>query len=385
MDRARIYSQKIAYAILESVTHGLFLFGYELILVYNANMVTRKVFKFGLLALIAVDGVALLFFAYLTFGALRPLDSSNKSLMDFRIEKGQGARKIAANLEGGGIISNDLYFNFYIWRSKSADLLKAGNYEFSPSMTIPKIVQILREGKVKIDLGIKVTIPEGTKTSQIESALIAAGLAVSKSELEEAVGVSAPLAYEIFGFDFLLDLPSRATIDGFLFPDTYFFARDSDVHGIIKKMLQNFGEKVQESLRVKMKARGKNLYEVVILASLLEKEVRTFEDMKLVSGILWKRMEIGMPLQVDATLAYITGKKTGEITNDDKEIDSSYNTYKYRGLPPSPIANPGLNAIRAATEPAVSDYLYYLSTPQGETIFSKTLDEHNKNRAKYLR
>jgi UPF0755 protein len=252
-------------------------------------------------------------------------------------------------------------------------------------MAIPEIVQILREGKVKVDLGIKVTIPEGYKTFQIEASLIAAGLPVQASELQEAVGISAPLARELFELDFLSDLPPRATVDGFLFPDTYFFARDSDLHGIVQKMLENFGEKVEEPLRVKIKARGKNLYEVVILASLLEKEVRTFEDMKIVSGILWKRMEIGMPLQVDATLAYLTGKKTGEITNDDKEIDSPYNTYKYRGLPPSPIGNPGLNAIRAATEPASSDYLFYLSTPQGETIFSKTLDEHNQNRAKYLK
>ncbi len=344
----------------------------------------RKLLQFTLLAFIAADLIVIVFLLYLTVSSLGSLDSSNKELVDFTINKGQGAREIAANLERADVISNDLYFNFYVWRDGSANLLKAGEYELSPSMAIPEIAQILREGKVKVDLGIKVTIPEGYKTSQIESLLVAAGLPVQASELQEAVGISAPLAREIFGLDFLLDLPSRATIDGFLFPDTYFFARDSDIHGIVKKMLENFGEKVQEPLRVKVKARGKNLYEVVILASLLEKEVRTLADMKLVSGVLWKRMEIGMPLQVDATLAYLTGKKTGEITNTDKEIDSAYNTYKYRGLPPSPIGNPGLNAIRAATEPEISEYLYYLSTPQGETIFSKTLDEHNQNRAKYL-
>ena len=122
------------------------------------------------------------------------------------------------------------------------------------------------------------------------------------------------------------------------------------------------------------------------MASLIEREVRTYEDMRIVSGLLWKRMEIGMPLQVDATLVYLTGRKTGQITNDDKLIDSAYNTYKYRGLPPTPIANPGLNAINAAIDPIESEYLYYLSTPiTGETIFSKTLDEHNENRIKYLK
>jgi len=210
------------------------------------------------------------------------------------------------------------------------------------------------------------------------------GLPIQRSELVEAMQVSSSLAYELFGYRFLKELPSRATIDGFLFPDTYFFDKEYALSDIVDKMLGNFDEKITDAMRVKYKARGKNLYEVVIMASLLEEEVQTLEDMKIVSGILWKRMEIGMPLQIDATLAYLTDKKTGEITNEDKLIDSPYNTYLYRGLTPTPISNPGLNAIQAAIEPTESEYLFYLSTPQGETIFSKTNEEHNENRAKYL-
>ncbi|MFY9457658.1 MAG: endolytic transglycosylase MltG [Candidatus Spechtbacterales bacterium] len=344
----------------------------------------RKLPQFTLLAFIAVDFIAIVFLLYLTLGSLGSADSGNKELVEFIVEKGQGARGIASNLEKDGIISNDLFFNYYAWQKRSANLLQAGEYELSPSMTIPEIVRIFTEGKVKFDPGIRITIPEGYTTKKIEDVLISGGLGVKKSELQEAVGITAPLAKEIFGFSFLGDLPPRATLDGFLFPDTYFFEEDASLNDIVKRMLANFDSKVSDALRVKIKARGKNLYEVVIMASLIEKEVRAYEDMRVVSGILWKRMAVGMPLQADATLAHLTGKKTGEITNDDKLIDSPYNTYKYRGLPPTPIANPGFNAIKAAADPEESEYLYYLSTPQGETIFSKTLDEHNQNRVKYL-
>lgn len=121
------------------------------------------------------------------------------------------------------------------------------------------------------------------------------------------------------------------------------------------------------------------------MASLVEKEVKTLEDKKLVSGVLWKRLENGMPLQVDATISYITGKKNAKILIADTQIDSPYNTYKYRGLPLGPISNPGLDSIVAALYPQESSYWYYLSTPEGQTIFSRTLDEHNQARAKYLK
>jgi len=346
--------------------------------------VPRKMLQFGVLGIMLADVIAIGFLTYLTLGSTKAA-SSDTRFVDIIIQEGRGARGISRSLEQEGIIANDLFFNYYIWRDRSANLLQAGEYELSPSMTIPEIVSIFKEGKVKVEPGIKITIPEGYRTLQIEETLIANGLAVKESEFMEAIGISAPLAYEIFEFGFLQDLPPRATLDGFLFPDTYFFDEDSRLNDIVEKMLGNFNEKVPDATRVKIKAGGKNLYEVVIMASIIEKEVRTPEDMRLVSGALWKRMEIGMPLQVDATLAYITGKKTGEITNEDKFIDSPYNTYLYRGLPFSPIANPGLNAISAAIDPQESNYLYYLSTPQGETIFSETLEEHNENKAKYLK
>lgn len=328
------------------------------------------------------------FLVYLNIVSLKAADPLSGETMEFRVEKGEGASQIISSLKQSGIVKSELAFKYYLWKTNSGNFLQAGTYELSPRMTIPEIVKILKEGSVKKNgdfLGVKITVPEGYGTEDIETALVLAELPVRKTELQEAVQVSANLAYEIFGYRFLKELPSRATLDGFLFPDTYFFDKNAQLNDIVGKMLENFDTKITDPMRVKYKARGKNLYEIVITASLLEKEVKTFEDMQIVSGILWKRMEIGMPLQVDATLAYITGKKTGEITNNDKLIDSPYNTYLYRGLPPTPIVNPGLNAIKAAIEPVQTDYLYYLSTPEGKTIFSRTLEEHNENKAKYLK
>ena len=121
------------------------------------------------------------------------------------------------------------------------------------------------------------------------------------------------------------------------------------------------------------------------MASLIEKEVKTPEDKKIVSGILWKRLENSIPLQVDATISYITGKKGDSVSIEETKIDSPYNTYKYKGLPLGPISNPGLESIIASIYPENSDYWYYLSTPEGKTIFSKTLEEHNIAKAKYLK
>jgi UPF0755 protein len=155
---------------------------------------------------------------------------------------------------------------------------------------------------------------------------------------------------------------------------------NSSCRDIVLKMLSNFKEKIDNT-----SIKGKTIFEIINMASLIEKEVRTFEDKKIVSGILWKRLEIGMPLQVDATIAYITKKKTTRISLEELKIDSPYNTYLYKGLPLGPISNPGLSSIVASINPEKSDFLFYLSTLEGETVFSRNLTEHNIAKQKYLK
>jgi UPF0755 protein len=267
----------------------------------------------------------------------------------FIIEKGKGIFQIGKNLEKEGLIKNRIFFFVYLFLIGKEKNLQAGKYYLSSSMNIPQIAQKIIKGEIA---KIKVTIPEGFTVKQIE----------------EKLGLKLP----------------GENLEGFLFPDTYEFSIDVSGEEVVKKMKENFERKISP-YKEEIEKKGKKLEEIVIVASLIEKEVKTKEDKELVSGILWKRLENGIPLQVDATITYITGKKTTKIPLEDLQIDSPYNTYKYKGLPPGPICNPGLESILAALYPKDSEYWYYLSNLEGKTIFSKTLTEHNLAKEKYLK
>jgi len=283
-----------------------------------------------------------------------PVSEDSAEEVRFSVKKGEGSKDIALHLEKENLIRWAPTFRIYVLARGIASDLKAGEYLLSSSMDIPEIAEKLVNGDV---LKIKVTIPEGFTVKQIEERL---GLELSADNLE-----------------------------GFLFPDTYQFYFGFSGKEAIEVMRDNFEKKLTTDLRESIANQGKTIFEIVTMASLIEKEVKSLPDKKLVSGILWKRLEIGMPLQVDAALAYIL---EGSWDFDEmrrevalaRDIDSSYNTYKYLGLPPGPICNPGLDSIIAAVYPAESDYLYYLSTPGGETIFSKTLAEHNLAKNRYF-
>ena len=268
----------------------------------------------------------------------------------FLVEKGQGLFQMAENLEKEGLIKNRLFFDFYVLIKEAQRKLQAGQYELSPSMTISEIAQKIISGDTAKQ---RVTIPEGW----------------TKSQIEERLGLKLP----------------GENLEGFLFPDTYQFPIGVSGEEVVARMKENFEKKLTPELREEIERQGKTIFEIVTMASLIEKEVSKKEDKELVSGILWKRLENGIPLQVDATITYITGKKTTKISKEETQIDSPYNTYKYRGLPIGPISNPGLESIIAAVYPKSSEYWYYLSIPGGETIFSKTLEEHNYAKAKYLK
>ena len=181
------------------------------------------------------------------------------------------------------------------------------------------------------------------------------------------------------------ELPETASLEGYLFPDTYEISEGESPEDIIKNILVNFEKKITRELKEAIALKNKSVFEIITMASMIEKEVKTINDKKIVSGILWKRLEDGMPLQVDATINYITGKNHKSALLADLKINSPYNTYKYQGLPLGPISNPGIDSILAAIYPTESKYWYYLSADSGKTIFSKTLKEHNAAIAKYLR
>ncbi|MFH1671715.1 MAG: endolytic transglycosylase MltG [Candidatus Portnoybacteria bacterium] len=278
----------------------------------------------------------------------------------FTIEKGQGLKQVALNLEEEGLIRNDFWFMAYVFYKGRASNVIAGEYLLSPRLTIPQIGNKVTGGEV-LSNEIEVVIPEGFTLRKIDARLAANGL----TKEGDLMALSRKL-------------------EGYLFPDTYRFEKGSSLDEIIKKMTDNFDKKIDQELRNEISGQGKTLDEIIIMASLIEKEVPSYEDRQIVSGVFWQRIKDNYPLQSCATIAYILDVDKWKYSTEDTKVDSPYNTYKYKGLPPNPINNPGLSAIKAAIYPIETDYYFFLSKPDGETVFSKTLEEHNENKTKYL-
>jgi len=283
----------------------------------------------------------------------------------FSIEKGQNLLNIAENLEEEGLIKNKFLFDFYVLITGTQRKLQAGEYFVNPSMSIAEIAKKIISGDIVKE---ESTIIEGWNLKDIGFYFENKGMFQAEELYDE-----------------------RADVEGYFFPDTYQIRRGATLEEIINKAVNNFNKKLTEELRSEIERQGKTIFEIVTMASLLEKEVKTKEEKEIVSGIFWKRIEERMPLDSCATIAYILGggnwtfeEMRKEIAKG-KEIDSPYNTYKYLGLPSGPICNPGLESILAAVYPKDSEYWYYFSTSEGETIFSKTLEEHNIAQVKYLK
>ena len=291
--------------------------------------------------------------------AIRTPHGSADALQEVTIAEGLGLREVAVLLRSEGIIRHETLFMYYVWRGGRAGNLQAGNYTLG-NMSIVSVASRITGGDAN-ERGVRITIPEGFKREAIANRLVKEGV------LQSAEGF----------------LVASEGLEGQLYPDTYFFEKGTAPERIVEIMHANFNKRALPILENENTV-GLSRGDALILASLIEKEVQSTSDMEGISGVLHNRLNIGMLLQVDATLLFITGKTGAELTSQDKLIDSPYNTYQHGGLPPGPIANPGARAIRAALNPAEHDFLYYLSTRDGETIFSETLEEHNINRVKYL-
>lgn len=299
---------------------------------------------------------------------------------EITIQEGQAAQTVWAELKQSHFTRTTLPWRYGAWRLSASDKLQAGKYRLEAGERVQKIVERFAQGDV-LPNEFTVTYPEGFTIEQIAARTVAKGIGTT----EDFKKYATPEPYsEIYAH--LAEVPeSRVTLEGYLFPDTYRLAADDTPEKIIRRMLQNFDDKVTAELRAEIKQANHTLDQVVIMASIVEREVTTDEDMAQVSGILWKRFDDGVGLDADATVRYLLNKWDGVLTVQDLRTDSLYNTRRYRGLPPGPISNPGMRALLAAIRPQASDYYYYLSTPEGETIFSKTNAEHNQNKAKYLK
>ncbi|MDD4409037.1 MAG: endolytic transglycosylase MltG [Candidatus Pacebacteria bacterium] len=315
-----------------------------------------------------------------SLNAINPNDNNERI---FTISDGQRAKEIAASLEKEGLIKNDLYLLIKLYLESKENKIQSGDYILKPAMSAQEIIDTITNGRATAK---KLTVIEGWSLKDIAEEAEKMNIAKVQdfydisgfpaTDYRERVDKPQTF-YSEKDFPFLKDKPTWVSIEGYLYPDTYYLPISAKPETIIKKALSNFDKKLTPELREEIKKQGKTIFEIVTMASVLEKEVKTLDDKKTVAGILYKRMEMNMPLQVDATTLYSQIKDVG--ADIDTKYNSPYNTYVTRGLPLGPICSPTIESIEAAVYPTKSNFLFYLSAKKdGKTIFSKTFEEHKK-------
>jgi len=293
----------------------------------------------------------------------------------FTIAQGQSVRSIGNTLQQEGVIPHALVFDWYVKFFANDKIIQAGEYRITAPVNLKDLVSLLEKGP---HAQITLTFPEGFTLAQITARLQGQGFAIGEEDFSSSLQLLA-------SFPFLATIPQNASLEGFLFPDSYSFPIGASAKDIRAVFLDNFQKRVDPVIKNNPDLRGHTLFEIVTVASIVERELQKFEDKKIAAGILWRRLAIGVPLQVDATTNYITRKHSASLNTRDLAPDSRYNMYKYAGLPPGPISNPGIESIKAAIAPQESEYWFYLSRQDtDQTIFSKTLQEHNIAKAMYV-
>jgi len=322
---------------------------------------------------IGVGVFLLAIFLFIFFEVYIPVNPGSHETVSYTVEKGWGSDRIASDLTELDLIRSSFFFKFYIFMSLKHSTLQAGKYNLSSKMSAYQIAKKMAGGDVvKNNLVILEGWNEGSIADYIERKGICSR--------DEFTALTEKDYSDSFGF--LKDKPVDVGLEGYLFPDTYEISETETCGDVINMMLSNFDKKFTPDLREEIAGQGKSIFDIVTMASMLEKEVRSLKDKQIVSGILWKRIDAGMPLQLDATVNYVTGKSDASVKISDTKLDSPYNTYKYKGLPKGPISNPGIESIMAAVYPTESEYWFYLS--DGITHYSETLAQHNIAKAKYL-
>lgn len=301
-----------------------------------------------------------------------PVDAKDKSRIEVRIPPASTAADVAHLLKQHDLIRSESAFLRYLKIQKLDAELKAGLYSLSRSQSVQEISRQLAAGDT---VKSSFTIPEGYTVKQIGELLVN-NKVVSQADWQKAL-------QDDYGYDFLPANGDEKRFEGYLFPDTYQITDDSSAHEIINGMLKNFKTHWDNEFAQLAKSKGKTMKDAVIVASLVEKEAQVPSERKRIAGVIYNRLVIGMPLQIDATVLYSLGKHKEQISYADLKYDSPYNTYVYAGLPVGPIACPGTASIEAALSPEKHNYYYYVAKGDGSHYFSKTYAEHNSAIQKY--
>jgi len=317
----------------------------------SSSQEKRFILTIGALFVIAIMAMSI-------FAAIPPSDFPKGTI--FQIQENSSLGQIADNLYSDHIIRSKTLLKTFVILFSGERGIKAGDYLFNSGESIVKIAWRLVHGEEEV-VQIKTTIPEGFDVRQI----------------------SAILGKDIPTFATSTFISKALPLEGYLFPDTYFFNQQTTPDDSIQAMRNLFDQKIA-TLQDQISAFGRATSTDIIMASMLEREATSSADRRIIAGILWKRLDGNMPLQVDSTLAYALDKDGTKLTSADLAATSSYNTYKNLGLPPTPIGNPGLSAIEDAVDPTATDYWYYISDSNGNIHYAKTYAEQLANEAKYL-
>lgn len=330
------------------------------------HLATLVIAVIGVIAIMGVIG------GFVSSHAILPAENGELAVDAIvHISPGSTSRDIGRLLEENDMIRDARIFVVLSRFLGLDDELQAGDYLLSPGMNLLEIVSRLREGRVVTE---KVTIKEGMNLRQIASLLASKGLVDEERFLTLAQNDTL-----IYGEKCPLDKPTPS-LEGYLYPDTYIFVRGQSEEEIIKRMVNRFVEVAVPVLQSYDGETAYTMHELVVLASIIEKEAMVNRERPIISGVFHNRLRINMPLQSDPTVQYLMDKPRAKLYYSDLAIDSPYNTYKYKGLPPGPISSPGLASLQAAVNPAEVDYLYFVARGDGTHVFSRTFAEHVRAR-----
>lgn len=328
--------------------------------------------------------MALVIAASYTVYALSPPSGTDQSVVRVTIPPGAQSAAIVRILEENGLIRSGRFFMAYLKYKQEGSRFQAGVYDFQRGLTLDELIAKLNAGDTVKEETVQFTIPEGYAVRQIADKLAQEGI-VSQAEFLRLADSRdwkdkwTPAIPELNTY--------RHRLEGYLFPETYEVKKGAAAAEIISRMLEETDKKMAKlpsDWPDKLKARGISFHQMLTVASLVEREVEADDERSVVAGVIYNRLSKGMPLQIDATVQYLFDRPKDRVLEKDLQIDSPYNTYLYPGLPPGPIASPGLASIQAAIYPAETKYLFYVTKKDGSGrhFFAETFEEHKANIAK---